>query len=283
MPHPLVRIVAPVALAILVTGCTASPTTTTVAPSPASTLAGASATAEATVPALVYFPRDTSGGVRLAREERAVQSSDPLAGAIETMLAGPRDPDYLQGWAAGTRLLGVTTVNAVTTVDLSAQARTTVLGSEGSAALVEQLIWTVTEITGAQDAVALTIEGQPAGELWGVVSWDGPRTRGEQFSTRALVAIDSPLDGDGVASPVTVRGDAAAYEALLEWRVRDSSGSVVQEGTTHTAEGQTFALYTFDVELAPGTYKVEVSEVDTSGGEGRAPDSDDRTIVVEGV
>jgi len=232
--------------------------------------------------AVVYFPRDSTRGVRLARERRDVRADDVVAGAVEAMLAGPRDPDYLGGWAPGTRLLGVSTSGDVTTVDLSAEARTTTLGSEASAAAVDQLVWTVTEITGAGSRVLLTIEGEPAGELWGVPAWDEPQARRDAFTVRVPVAIDAPLEGAEVTSPVTVAGNAAVYEANLPWRVFDESGELAEEGYTMTAEGQTFADYSFTVDLEPGTYVGEIREDDPSAGEGGPVDVDTRTVVVTG-
>jgi hypothetical protein len=76
-----------------------------------------------------------------------------------------------------------------------------------------------------------------------------------------------------------VTGEAAAFEANVPWRVlRD--GAVVQEGFATSAEGQRFAPYSFTVTLEPGEYVVLVTEDDPSGGEGRPPFVDDKTITV---
>ncbi|MFP5415961.1 MAG: Gmad2 immunoglobulin-like domain-containing protein [Actinomycetes bacterium] len=251
--------------------------------SPATGAPSASPTAsEQTQPQVVYFPRDASNGVRLGREMRLVPQDDPLRGVLEVMIEGPIDVDYISGWPEGTRVLSASTQGSVTTVDLSAEARTTTLGSEAASAQADQLLWTVTELVGETTAVDLRIEGQPAGELWGVLSWDGPRLRGDPFSARVLVSIDTPLDGSLVSSPVVVTGDAAVFEANLPWRVLDEGGSVVQQGFTTTEEGQRFAAYRFEVELDPGRYTIEIREDDPSDGEGRRPDVDTRTVEVGG-
>ena len=131
-------------------------------------------------------------------------------------------------------------------------------------------------------AVAHTTAGAPAGELWGVLSWDGPRTRDDPYSARVLVSIDTPVDGSPVTSPVVVAGDAAVFEATLPWRVLSEAGVVVEEGFTNTAAGQEFADYRFEVALPPGRYTIEIREDDPSDGEGRRPDVDTRTVVVGG-
>lgn len=274
------------ALSAPLSGCAIAPPDGT--PTPGVTTPGvqtptASPTSAAPqVGALIYFPRDSTAGVRLARERHPVPADRQLDGAIEAMLAGPSDPDYLRGWAPGTRLLGATTTGDVTTVDLSAEARTTTLGSEASAALVDQLVWTVTEVTGPASKVALTIEGKPAGELWGVLTWDSPQARRDALDVRVPVAIDSPLEGVRAVSPVLVSGNAAVFEATLPWRVLDAGGHAVLEGTTMTEEGQAFSDFSFDVGLPPGTYVVEIREDDPSGGAAGPVDVDTRTIVITG-
>ena len=92
--------------------------------------------------------------------------------------------------------------------------------------------------------------------------------------------IDSPTEGASVTSPVTVSGEAAAFEATVPWRVLDDQGKVVQKGFTNAAEAFTFSPYSFTVELDPGTYTIEVLEDDPSGGEGGTPMKDTRTVTV---
>lgn len=266
---------APAALAVVLAlaGCTGSP-----APTPSDT---ASPTVP-TQPEVVYFPRESETGLRLGRELREVPQDDPLKGVVEAMIEGPVDPDYFSGWQAGTEVLSATTTRSVTTVDLSGEAREASLGQEAALARVEQLVWTVTELVGPDTSVLLTIDGRPAGDLWGVTTWDEPKEREDAYSVRVLVSIDSPLDGATVTSPVTITGDGALYEGTLPWRILDPNGNVVQEGVANSAEGMTFSEYSFEVDLAPGDYTVEVREEDASDGEGWAPDSDTRRITVTG-
>jgi hypothetical protein len=256
----------------------ATPTETTepTEPSPEPT----ETAAEQTVTA--YYVTDTRAGLRLARETRDVTGDDPLVAAVEAMIAGPDDPDYATGWAPGTEVLDVTEDAGTFTVDLSAEARTANIGSEGAALMIQQLVWTVTDTADDEGAgVVLTIEGEPAGELWGAVSWDGPVMREDALDVRVLVQIDTPAEGATVGSPVTVSGEAAVFEANLPWAVLDESGEEVQRGFTMTAEGQTFAPYSFEVELEPGTWTIVITEDDPSDGEGGEPMTDSRTITVE--
>jgi len=278
------------ALALALTGCTTGtgdePTTSpsvtpsvtaSVTPSPSPTTTPTSA--PAVVPA--YFMIDTRNGLRLAREQRTVTGSDPVRAAVETMIAGPIDPDYATTWNPATRVLGTSRVDGAIVVDLSADARTANVGSEGAALMIQQLVYTATGAAGEPASpVLLRIDGKPAGELWGVVSWDAPVTREDPISVRLLVQIDTPAEGATTASPLHVTGEAAVFEAVLHWAVLDAGGVEVSSGVTMTAEGQTFAPYAFEVELTPGAYTVVITEDDPSDGAGGTPMSDSRAVTV---
>jgi hypothetical protein len=278
------------ALALALTGCTTGtgdePTTSpsvtpsvtaSVTPSPSPTTTPTSA--PAVVPA--YFMIDTRNGLRLAREQRTVTGSDPIRAAVETMIAGPIDPDYTTTWNPATTVLGTSRVDGAIVVDLSADARTANVGSEGAALMIQQLVYTATGAAGEPTTpVLLRIDGKSAGELWGVVAWDAPVTREDPISARLLVQIDAPAEGATTTSPLHVTGEAAVFEAVLHWVVLDAGGVEVSSGVTMTAEGQTFAPYAFEVELTPGAYTVVITEDDPSDGAGGTPMSDSRAVTV---
>ncbi|MDO9497881.1 MAG: Gmad2 immunoglobulin-like domain-containing protein [Nocardioides sp.] len=229
----------------------------------------------------VYFVVDTRAGLRLARELRAVPDDDAPMAAIEAMIEGAADPDYMTTWDPATEVLDVSDDGGAITVDLSAEARTANVGSEGAALMIQQLVYTVTEAVDETAEVTLLIEGEPAGELWGVVAWDEPVVRADPLDVRSLVQIDAPTEGLVTSSPLRVEGEAAVFEATLGWRVLDADGQEINGGFTMTAEGQTFAPFQFPLVLDPGTYTVEISEDDPSGGEGGTPMTDTRTVTIE--
>ena len=66
----------------------------------------------------------------------------------------------------------------------------------------------------------------------------------------------------------------------MPWRVLDEKGKVVKKGFTTAEEAFIFAAYSFTVKLPAGTYTLEVSEDDPSGGEGGTPMTDTRTVTV---
>lgn len=256
-----------------------SPSPTSASASPSAT-PSESPTAEPTT-SRVYYLVDTRTGFRLAREVRDLSGADPARESVEAMIAGAEDPDYGTTWNPDTRVLGVSRKGKTITVDLSAEARTANAGSAVAALMIQQLVWTVTEVLGPRAKVQLLIEGKPAGELWGAVSWDRPIAREAATDVRTLVQIETPREGATSPSPLTVSGDANVFEANVPWRVLDSAGKVVKSGAAMTSEGMVFAPFTFTVDLDPGTYVVEISEDDPSGGEGGTPMTDTRTVTIQ--
>lgn len=274
--------VAGLVLALALGGCALTPPGPTSPPGGTSPRPGGPAvpsTPVDAVAAIVYYPRASTRGFRLGREQRLVPRADPLRGALEAMIAGPLDPDYTDGWAEGTRVLSASTKAGVTTVDLSSDGRVSTLPPDAARAQVDQVLWTVTEAVGPDTSVLLTFDGVPAGSLWGVTDWLTPRTRDDAYAARTLVGIDAPLEGATVSSPVAVTGNAAMFEATLPWRVLDASGAEVRKGVAMTKEGNTFADYAFTVSLDPGLYTIEVTE-EGADGEGWKPDVDTRTFTV---
>lgn len=259
------------------TSTSTSSGTTSVPPSSSST----TTPAQQTVRRAVYYYVDTRTGFRLVRELREVPADHAATAAVEAMIAGSNDPDYATSWNPKTQVLGAKRVGNVIEVDLSSEARTANAGSEVAGLMVQQLVYTASSALGARLPVQLLIEGKPAGELWGVLSWTDPERRSPAIDVRNLVQIDVPAEGATLRSPVTVRGDAAVFEATLPWRVLDTDGNVVKEGTAMTTEGQRFAPYSFKVRLAPGDYVVEIREDDPSGGEGGPVMTDTRSITVQ--
>lgn len=231
--------------------------------------------------AMTYFVVDTRAGLRLARESRPV-SGETAVSALEAMVSGPVDTDYVTSWNPATEVLDASLGDdGIITVDLSGEAREANVGSPGAAAMIQQLVWTATEALDPEASVRLLVDGEPAGDLWGAVSWNEPVARESDEGILAPVGIDSPNEGATVVSPVSVNGQASAVEANVPWRVLDQQGNEVESGFATADEAMTFAPFYFDVRLEPGTYVLEVSEDDPSGGEGGEPYRETRTVTVE--
>ncbi|QTE28478.1 Gmad2 immunoglobulin-like domain-containing protein [Pengzhenrongella sicca] len=85
--------------------------------------------------------------------------------------------------------------------------------------------------------------------------------------------IEAPVDGSTVAGPqVAVSGQGTAFEATLSWRILTAgTEDVVQESYTNAGANGEIGPFAFTVELAPGTYTLEVWEPDMSDGAAGTP------------
>lgn len=237
-----------------------------------------------TVTVPVYYAVDTSAGPRLAREFHAVSTStSAVEAALRQMGGDPADPDYATLWP-GVSVQSVGTGDPIH-VDLATSPALPGDASREQAELaVQQIVYTATATAsmhreGAASAVLITVDGEPAADLFGQLDVSEPVTRADPLEVRQLVQINNPAEGTNAASPVTVDGEGAAFEANLEWEVR-RDGAVVENGFTTAEMCCEFAPFEFTVDLGPGVYEIVVSEVDVSGGEGRPPMSDSKTFTV---
>jgi len=71
-------------------------------------------------------------------------------------------------------------------------------------------------------------------------------------SARGLITVSQPPPSARVTSPLTISGDASVFEATLQWRVRDSSGRVLAQGTTTATAGAPYrGTYTVSATFTP--------------------------------
>jgi hypothetical protein len=204
-------------------------------------------------------------------------TTDALAGT--TAVPGI-DPELTSSVPVGTTLLGVTLDGGIVTVDLGG---TLASGSSGSSSqevtFAEQLAHTI----GAESVVTgvrLAVAGVVRDELWGHLDWSRPIVA-DPFAL-SPVTIETPVHGEVVesggaaaAGPVDLRvtGQATVFEATVPVRVFDAAGTLVGEGFVTASMGAPErGTWTWTVRLpGPGIYRLEASEDDPSGGEGRPP------------
>ncbi len=238
-------------------------------------------TAPKTVP--VYWLGTVVGrpdlGPRLYRTFTAVEG-DPLTGAVRAMVAGDAgDPDYSSAWV-GAKVNSATSDRSVTTVDFGALPAKA-LGSEASATAVQELVYTVNAVLQNTNPVQVTLNGGPAGALFGHVDSSRPIARAAAIDVQAFVWITAPVEGATTGSPVTVTGVASTFEATVNWRVRDAaSKAVVKESSVQATAGSgAFGTFRFAVPLPPGRYVVECLEY--SAADGHETNTDTKTITVK--
>jgi spore germination protein GerM len=231
-----------------------------------------------------YTVQIADGEQRLAREFHPTETDEPIAAAVRQMFGNAADPDYVSLWDPATEVLSAARSADMVVIDLS-NPQTTSGSSEADQLAVQQLVYTATAaayVAHGESAasVQVLVDGEPR-PVFDAVDLTQPQSRADWREVQLLVQINEPLSGERYTSPVTVTGSAIAFEATLEWEIRDDDGNVVASDFTNTEECcEQMSPFSFDVDLDPGTYTVEVRETDPSGGEGPPPRFDTKTFTV---
>lgn len=273
------------------TSATSSAPTTpaTATSSPGSTPTTASPTTAGRLTGVpVYWVAESQRSFRLYREFRTVtDAGGVIASAVAAMTRmAPLDPDYSTPWRPATRV-AVTRSGRSLTVDLSADAiANTQVGSELAATAVQQLVYTATAAAATAGTpvttVTITIDGSPA-DAWGVVRLGEPTPRAPLVDVQAHAWVTAPQQGATVpAGLVTFTGYGTSFEATFGWVVRTAAGAVVARGSAMGGDGTGgFGELTFSARLTPGSYVVQLSTDDPSGGaDGRGPATDTKAFTV---
>ena len=207
----------------------------------------------------VWFSRD-NGLVAVRRTH--VPTQLVATAAMKALLAGPTADERSAGVTSavppGTRLLGIAIHNGLATVDLTSEYQ-----SGGGALSMQtrlgQVVYTLTQFPTVQK-VRFRLDGSPVN----VFSSEGivlshPVGRSDYADLLPAIAVDKPVAGDHVTSPVTVSGTANVFEANVTVEVLDAKGKVVGKTFT-TASCGTGCRGTFSVDV---TYKVATEQPGT--------------------
>jgi hypothetical protein len=253
--------------------------------------AGSTPTATtATVAVPAYFLGATSHGPRLYREfEKSSPSAAKGIGPLELAIGGKSaDPDYRSLWPSGLTIASVIPAangsSAIRVSLLSPPGGSLALRPAGMTAVqarlsIQQVVYTVQAEYKSTAPVRFLVDRHPATRLLGV-TLSGPVPRAAALDVLAQVWVDNPTDGATVADGFKVTGLAAAFEANVQWELKQG-GRVVKSGFTTARECCVMAPYSFTVHAAPGTYTLVVHDDDPSGGASKfAPWQDTKTITV---
>ena len=237
----------------------------------------------------VYYLGSTPRGPRLYREGRSVSTADVLSGALDLAVGHgpqpadgkPQDPDYRVAWPAGTTARG-TSDGPVTTVSLTnprldLRERPAGMTSAQADLAVQALVYTAQDAAQSKAPVRFELAGKTVGSVLGVTTTTPVQAQppGEVLSQ---VLVSTPAEGVALQSGFDVKGEAAAFEANVQWEL-EQGGKVVKSGFTTARECCTLAPFSFTVQAPPGSYTLVVHDTDPSGkGAGTFQDTKDITI-----
>ncbi len=242
-------------------------------------------------PVPVYFAGDGPHGTVLYREFQPGIGMDPVAQSAMAAVAGPaQDPDYRTLWPSGTQAQASYDGDVIT-VDLTGpdgsalHDRPSDLTGRDADLAVQQLVYSVQGAVGARAGVQLLLDGQHSDKVLGVAASE-PLTNAKPTDVLSQMSITNPVEGQKVTGD-TLEADGVnnSFEATVAYEILDANGQSVAGGAGMAA-GWGEKLYpwklSIDVSgLAPGTYTFVAKNDDPSGGEGKGPDTDTRTIVIE--
>lgn len=231
----------------------------------------------------VYFVGDTGAGPRLFAERREFGGrDDALVWSLANVVEGNAlDPDYTSHWPSTTRVSEARKSGEALTVDLSGPVeRPSTMSGDAAEIAVQQVVRTAQSVTATRLPVRFLVDGSRTATVLGVPT-DEAVQRAADDDTLSPVSITTPSDGSVQTSPFTVTGRASAFEANVQWELKQGD-TVVKHGFTTARECCTLSPYHFEVKAPPGTYTLVVHDEDASGGEGTPPSMDTKVVPVGG-
>jgi hypothetical protein len=160
-------------------------------------------------------------------------------------------------------------------VDFSRDATRGSAGSEGEAASLQQLVYTVTAAAPSVRSVQLLIEGKTVETLWGHVATRKPMTRRMAAEILGPVWLLVPRS---LKRGATFGGEASVFEATVSWEFRQG-GRVVKIGHTNADMGAPGrGPWSDTADVPAGEYVLRAYE--TSAKDGSATFIDDKPVTV---
>jgi hypothetical protein len=133
----------------------------------------------------------------------------------------------------------------VATVDLSREFASGG-GTLSMTMRIAQVVYTLTQFPSVE-RVAFQLDGQPVETIGGEgLIVDPPVRRADYEAVTPAIMVESPAVGDGVSSPMRVRGTSNVFEATSQINIVDADGLIIAEKTV-TASSGTGTRGTFDV------------------------------------
>jgi hypothetical protein len=260
------------------------PQSTSPSSSPSASTDPGPATRQVALP--VYVAGEPLAGDRLFREFRKADVCADAAcvwtATVAASVSGtPQDSDYRTLWPAPATAQWVKYDGHVISVSLAESRladRPSGMSSDQAQMAIQQVVYSAqAAVNDGRKPVRLLLDGKPARSVLGIPATE-PFTAGNPDQTLAPVQIFSPAEGSDVQPTFTVTGQAAAFEANVQWELMAGS-KVVQRNFTTARECCTLAPYSFTVRnVAPGQYTLVVHDDDASGQGRTNTDTKDITV-----
>jgi hypothetical protein len=176
-------------------------------------------------------------GEQLYLTHTTVESQPAIGKAtLEALLAGPpttADPEVETQIPPDAMLLDLTINGGVAHVNLSQEFETL---DDGCAICDElrlaQVVYTLTQFPTVNN-VLFELEGQPIRTFGSHgILLDGPQDRKDFEQDAPPIVVETPYEGEEVASPILMTGTANVFEATVSYRLVDGAGNEIKTGFT---------------------------------------------------
>jgi hypothetical protein len=218
-------------------------------------------------------PENPQLSPRLFSETHTVTDPDDnaqLAAAHEFLTSTPIDPDYRTLWPDGVDIAGITTQSDVTNFDLVTDGNAeSFWDNEKNRDLALQALARSAGLT--DGAFGYSINGLSDDVAYVVQPKD---------DVRAFLTIDNLVEGQAVASPVTVKVSGNVNEGNVNWVLTNSDGVEVDNGYVTTSMGMWTQADIPLGNLDAGTYTIKVVEYSMEDGT-TVQNLDDKSFTVE--
>lgn len=172
--------------------------------------------------------------------------------SLESLFAGPSKaeqdgvPAISTMVPAGVKVLGLTIVDGLATVDLSDQFE----GTDDSAVValrMAQVVFTLTSISHVSEVVFWQ-EGKAISAQTG----DGdlvtrPVSKADYLQFAAAITVETPVYSGAGGSPLHVTGFGAVFEASFNYVLTDGDGLIIAEGQAMTTNGSGWGGFDFTI------------------------------------
>jgi len=176
----------------------------------------------------LYFPDLESKYIAVETAKvRNVLDPATFAGLVaKRLIQGPQSPYLTNVFPPSTKVLSVKLAEGMLTINLSIEARNQNTGADGELAMMQSLVWTLTEIPGVRK-VKVLVAGKTADTLGGHISTFDPIERMDQVlfdenvkeGGKAVLVFLSVDMGDGIYLPVprirSIRIDADPIQQVV--------------------------------------------------------------------
>jgi hypothetical protein len=221
------------------------------------------------VPLALFYANTYQGGGLSSGEFVHTSSGDVGVDAVQALMQ-PRDVEpFTNMWQfTDAEIASVLQGDGVLVADFSSPVRLVcnmdVCPELRGEAALQQLVWTLDSALRTDDPVLITVDGEPATEVFGTPV-DGPVAADPAMRSNAdWIRPESPAQRATVTGPVTVTGESAVFEGSFVWEVW-SDGEIVEEGFTSGGGIGAPMEFEFTVDLPPGDYTIGMYVANMAG------------------